>query len=47
MDMELSEINNGNVFCKQSKKSGNVRIEIVKPGNYYLKKKKSSTTIKG
>ena len=45
--MKFKEVNNGNIFCKQSKKLGNVRIEIVKPGNYYSKKKKSSTTIKG
>lgn len=45
--MKLKGINNGNTFCKQSKKSSNVRIEVVKPGNYYLKREKSSTTIKG
>ena len=45
--MKLKEINSGSIFCKQSKKFDNVRIEVVKPGNYYLKKERSSTTIKG
>ena len=45
--MKLIEINNGSIFCKQFKKFDNVNIEIVKPGNYYSKKKKSLTTIKG
>lgn len=45
--MKLIEINNGNIFCKQFKKFDNIRIEVVKPENYYLKKKKFSTMIKG
>jgi hypothetical protein len=28
--MKFKEINSGNIFCKQSKKFDNVRIEIVK-----------------
>lgn len=37
--MKLKEINNGNIFCKQSKKFNDIKIEIVKPENYYSKKR--------
>jgi hypothetical protein len=47
MNMKFKEINSGSIFCKQSKKFDNVKIEIIKSGNYYLKKRKSSTMIRG